>query len=89
MESIIITIGEDNFPRLRIGIGKPDIKGFPTADFVLGKINGVEADLLRDAIDLAVEAIGCIVREGVEPAMNQYNRKKIATIDKEETKDDG
>ena len=80
MESIIIAIGEDNFPRLRVGIGKPAIEGFSTVDFVLGKIGEAEADLLREAIDLAVEAVGCIIREGIEPAMNQFNRKKKAIV---------
>lgn len=76
MESIIVTIGEDNFPRLRIGLGKPPVAGFPTKEFVLGKISPAEAELLREAIDTAVEAIGYIVREGFEQAMNQFNRKK-------------
>ena len=80
MESIIITIGEDSFPRLRVGIGKPALARFATADFVLGRISEDEADLLREAIDLAVEAIGCIVREGINQAMNQYNRKKAVPI---------
>ena len=76
VESIIVTLGEDQFPRIRIGLGKPAVAGFPTADFVLGKISEAEAVLLREAIDLAVEAIGSIAREGFTQTMNQYNRKK-------------
>ena len=76
LENIIVTVGEDQFPRIRIGLGKPAVAGFPTADFVLGRVSEEEAVLLREAIDLAVEAIHCIVREGFNQTMNQYNRKK-------------
>ena len=76
LENIIVTIGDDQFPRIRIGLGKPAVAGFPTADFVLGRVSEEEAVLLREAIDLAVEAIHNITLEGFNQTMNKFNRKK-------------
>ena len=75
MESIIVSIGDDSFPRVRVGIGKPASEKVATVNFVLGQIGGEEGELLLEAVDLAAEAVICLVREGVDQAMNIYNRK--------------
>jgi len=75
MQSIIEALGNDIITRVRIGIGRPAEPGFDGADYVLGRISGEDAKVIEHSIALAVEAVYCLVRHGVERAMNEYNRK--------------
>jgi PTH1 family peptidyl-tRNA hydrolase len=77
---IIAKTKTDEFPRLRIGIGRPVVAGEPSwdpedvADWVLGDPTPEERELLDSAVERAIVAIECAVKEGVEAAMNLYNR---------------
>ena len=53
MRNIVQNIGSD-FPRLRIGIGRPE-NGQDLADYVLSKIKGENAEVLEKVIDEVVE----------------------------------
>lgn len=75
MESIIRSLGTENFPRLRIGVGKPEHPDFDGAHYVLSRLTEEDARTFEDSVELAVGAIHCIVGEGLERAMNEYNRK--------------
>ena len=71
MRNIIYLLQKDEFPRVRIGIGKPergDLK-----DFVLRKFSQDEKVIISDTISRAAEAALAIIREDVDKAMNQYN----------------
>jgi len=75
MQSIIQTLGTDNFPRVRIGIGRPQEPGYATTDYVLGHFSNDEATVLEEVLGLAMDAVICAVREGIEQAMNLFNRR--------------
>lgn len=75
MQSIIQVLGTENFLRVRVGIGRPAEPDFETADYVLSRFGGNEAKEVEEALDLAAEAVRCIVRDGVERAMNLYNKR--------------
>lgn len=70
----------DDFPRIRIGIGRPEVNGEPTtapdmiADWVLTDPTPPERDLLDAAVERAIAATECAIGEGIEAAMNQFNR---------------
>jgi peptidyl-tRNA hydrolase, PTH1 family len=72
MQSIIERLGTDEFPRLRIGTGRPPGK-MDAADYVLRDFPNDEADLLREILDRAVEAVSTYLEDGLERAMNLYN----------------
>ncbi len=80
LRSIIGTIGNGGFPRLRIGIGRPVVDGEPSwepdvvADYVLSDPTRQEAEALQGAAAEAAEAVETVLREGLETAMNRYNR---------------
>jgi PTH1 family peptidyl-tRNA hydrolase len=80
MESIIQALGTESFPRLRIGVGRSDLPGFDGADFVLSRLDGDDVKTFEKSVDLAVEAICCFVGEGLETAMNEYNRNPIYEV---------
>jgi PTH1 family peptidyl-tRNA hydrolase len=72
LKSIIAAVGED-FPRLRIGIG-PLPAGEEVVDFVLGRFSAPEQPQVDAAVSRAVEAVFFCLANGVEKAMNTYNR---------------
>ena len=78
---IIAKAGTDEFPRLRIGIGRPVVNGEPSwepddvADWVLGEPTPEEHVLLEAAVERAADAVECAIAEGIEAAMNKYNRE--------------
>ena len=72
MKSIIAHLGQQNFPRLRIGIGKSTAKQ-ETVNHVLGKFSPTEAKTIEQVLGLAADAVTVSLKEGVEKAMNLYN----------------
>ena len=80
LRSIVGAIGSSDFPRLRIGIGRPHLDGQPTWDpdvvavWVLSDPPPQDAEALQTAVALAAEAVETALTEGVEAAMNRYNR---------------
>lgn len=75
MESIILALGTDGFPRLRIGVGRPETPEFDSANYVLSRLTAGDVKIFEEAVNLAVDAICCLVGEGLETAMNEYNKK--------------
>ncbi len=76
MESIIRQLGSQNFPRLRLGIGRPPGQMDPSA-YVLQRFTRAEQDVLDQLLDRAAAAVRTFVREGLDAAMNQYNGKNV------------
>ncbi len=76
MKSIISHLGSQDFPRLRIGIGKSDVKR-QTIGHVLGKFAPEEKKVIQEMLDISVNAVEKSLKQGVEKAMNIYNSKKL------------
>ena len=75
MRSIISLLGYENFPRLRVGVGKKR-EGYELADWVLGHYIGEEQEVADKAFELAADAIVYYIENGIESAMCKYNTKK-------------
>lgn len=75
MESIIERLGTGAFPRVRIGIGRPQHPGYEVTDWVLGKPAEEEEHLMGPALEKAAEAVITLISEGIDAAMNRYNRQ--------------
>ena len=82
MKSVIYQLKNDGFPRVRVGIGKSG--SLDWKDFVLGKVGGAESDAISQAISNAADAVECMISEGIDIAMNKYNKKKKKTAENEE-----
>ncbi len=74
LQSIINSLGTSEFPRLRIGIGKPP-PFMETPDYVLQQISGPDKELIESALERSVDAALAFVRDGLEVAMNLYNQQ--------------
>lgn len=73
IESMLYELGNDDFTRIRIGIGRPP-QGWETAGYVLNRFTDEEAPVISEAVDQAVGAVECILQEGFTKAMNKFNK---------------
>src|SRR5690606_28510133 len=74
VSSTIRALGGQDFPRLRIGIGRP-ISG-STVSYVLSHFRREEQEELPAIIDYAADAAISWLRDGLDTAMNTYNRRE-------------
>jgi len=77
LKSIEATLGTRDYARLRIGIAPldPARQVGDLADFVLDPFEAAEQKVVRDLLPRIGDAVECWAREGIQPAMNAYNRK--------------
>lgn len=64
----------DEYPRLRVGVGKPP-EGVDRVAWVLGGFEGEDAERLPTVVDFAAEAAADWAREGLDAARSRYNGK--------------
>ena len=74
IKSIIAELGTDVFPRIKVGVGEKP-KQYDLADYVLGHFSKAERELMEEGYERAVRAVEMILSDGIDPAMNEYNRK--------------
>jgi PTH1 family peptidyl-tRNA hydrolase len=72
-KSIIGCLGTEEFPRLRVGVGRGDPRR-DLADHVLARFDDDERDEVEQAIARAADAVETFLAEGIEAAMNRHNR---------------
>jgi len=77
LKSIIGALGSVEFVRVRMGV-QPDHPVPDRAAHVLGRFRRDQLESVADMVDRAADAVEVIVREGVEPAMNRFNRRPEA-----------
>jgi peptidyl-tRNA hydrolase, PTH1 family len=72
LRSIIEAIGSSDFPRIRVGVGRPAEGREPTGH-LLGRLRADERARFSATVELAVDALDVVVAEGFEAAMNRFN----------------
>jgi len=72
MASILERLGTDEFPRLRLGIGRPPGQ-MQAPDYVLQDFSSADLDVLSPVLDRAADAALTFVVSGLETAMTRYN----------------
>lgn len=78
LKDIIRHLDSQDFPRLRIGIGRPP-SGWEVSDYVLGKFNKSEHDEIEAATTRAAHGALEWVANGIADAMNKFNADPNAT----------
>jgi PTH1 family peptidyl-tRNA hydrolase len=68
-------MGSGDFIRVRVGIGRPPGRMNPS-DYVLGAFSKSEREEIEFSIDKAADAVDYIIANGIEKAMNEFNRKE-------------
>lgn len=72
MKSITQCLGSKDFPRVRVGVSKPQ-KGQDLADFVLSRVPKELEEDMKSGLEKASDAVDAIIREGIDKSMNKYN----------------
>jgi len=74
MKSIVSTLGSEDFPRIRVGIGRPAQDDEDAiVSYVLGDLTPQEEEVIRSAITTVAEAIDCFLTQGIRAAMDKFN----------------
>ena len=73
LKSIIAHLGSEDFPRVKIGVGKKPNAYMDLADWVLGRFPKELEPQLKEALENADGAISLIVQDKFDRAMNLYN----------------
>ena len=75
LKSVEATLRRQDYARLRIGVGpRPMQQEEDLADFVLDRFTPEERAALDALLDPMAEAVECWLEEGIERAMNRFNR---------------
>lgn len=72
IKNIIAHLNSNDFDRLKIGIGRGKNE---TKDYVLTPFAGTDKKLIDEAVATSVDAVKIWLKQGIAPAMNQYNSK--------------
>lgn len=75
VQSIFDYLGDWNFPRVKIGIGRPKY-GEEIEDYVLSPFYKGEKKIIEEIIGISVQACRLFISEGIVTAMNHINRKR-------------
>lgn len=73
LRSILCHVGEDTFPRVRIGVGAKPHPAYDLADWVLSKYKKDEQPLMEEAFEKAAAAAKLIIAGNIDEAMNRYS----------------
>jgi PTH1 family peptidyl-tRNA hydrolase len=73
LKSIFEDSSEENFPRIKIGIGKKPER-YDLADWVLSKFTDSEKTAMEKAYENSVEAAKLIISGNIDKAMNKYSK---------------
>ncbi len=75
--SIVHHLGTREFPRLKIGVGRPGYNGESVEDYVLSPFYHDEKGVIEEVIQLAVRACELFVANGIDSAMNRINNQNL------------
>ena len=73
IKNIILNLGTDSFPRIKIGVGQPKEN---LVSYVLGRFSEEERKVLDETLETALLAVKEIMETSLEEAMNKYNGYK-------------
>ena len=84
-KSVIGAVGTEEFARLRLGCG-PDHPVSSRKEYVLRPMKKTELEIAAEMLGEAGDAVEMILKQGIDAAMNQYNRRKLPPSEEPEQK---
>ena len=73
MKNIIYLSGSDQFPRIKVGVGKKPHPDYDLADWVLSRFTESEMKLVSEVAEKSISAATLIMNNNIDRAMNLYN----------------
>jgi len=77
LKNIIYHLGSEDFPRVKIGVGKKPRPDYDLAAWVLGRFPEEDQKAIDKACEDAVSAAACIIESGCAAAAQKFNGKRI------------
>ena len=77
LKNIIYHLGSEDFPRVKIGVGKKPRPDYDLAAWVLGRFPEEDQKAIDKACADAVSAAACIIESGCAAAAQNFNGKRI------------
>jgi PTH1 family peptidyl-tRNA hydrolase len=74
LKSVEAALQRQDYARLRIGVGPKPAGIDDLSDYVLGELTPEEREAIDALLDPMAEAVECWLAEGIERAMNRFNR---------------
>ena len=74
LKSIIAHLSSEDFPRIKIGVGKKTSPDYDLVDFVLGKFPEADLEAIEGRFDDIASAVEDIIRGNIDGAMNKYSK---------------
>jgi peptidyl-tRNA hydrolase, PTH1 family len=87
IKSIIASLGNQDFVRIRVGISRPQVEGEKAesiVDYVLGDFTDQDKPVIEDTIKRVGEAVICLITRDLNAAMNKYNSEPKPRTEKKE-----
>lgn len=81
LRSIEDALNSQEYARLRIGVGPLPQNDTDPSEFVLSPMTAEEIEILAELLPTLADAVECWVQEGIQPAMNRFNRKDSQETD--------
>jgi len=75
MQSLLDHLGQEAFPRLRVGIGRQDHQS-DLVTYVLTPLAATAWKEMEPMIQSTADAVDCLVEHGVDAAMNAFNTRR-------------
>ena len=73
LKNIILHLGTDAFPRVKVGVGEKPHPDYDMIDWVMGKFHGENRKIMDEAVKRAADAVEAILKSGMDTAMNKFN----------------
>lgn len=73
LKSITSSLGGQNYPRVKLGVGAKPHPEMDLADWVLGRLSAQEEKVFADVLEHAADAVCAILRDGMDSAMAKFN----------------
>ena len=73
IESILVNLGQEDFPRVRVGISRPP-QGWTVVGYVLGNFSKEEQGIVVEILEKIGLALESWLKEGLDKAMNKFNK---------------
>ena len=77
LKNIIYHLGSEDFPRVKIGVGKKPRPDYDLAAWVLGRFPEEDQKAIDKACEDAVSAAACMIESGCAAAAQNFNGKRI------------
>ncbi len=76
LKNIIYHLGSEDFPRIKIGVGKKPRPDYGLADWVLSRFAKEDEESINAACDDAIKAAACVISEGCAAAAQKFNGRR-------------